>query len=352
MFRFAHPDYLYLLIVIPFLLVVYGYVRMQSVKAKKLFSTSEMFSRLADQHSTRKGAVKASLFLVAFSLLVIALANPQVGTRMEDVKQEGVDLFIALDVSKSMLAEDIKPNRLEKAKYEIGNLIERLAGDKIGMIVFSGEAYTQFPLTIDYSAAALLLDVVDVESVPNPGTAIGSAIEQSVKSFNFEDPSTKVLVIMTDGENNSGDAIEKAKEAVEKGIRIYTIGLGSSAGAPIPIYNAAGQQSDFKRDRSGNVVLTKLDENSLQEIASIGKGKYFRATNSQDELDAIYKEINGLEKREFGAKQFTEYDDKFQYFLFVALILLLIEVILSDKRTEWLAQYNPFRGLRKPREVK
>lgn len=352
MFRFAHPDYFYFLIAVPILMALYTYVRMQSVKAKKLFSSSELFARLAEQHSTRKGGVKAAISILAFTSLVIALANPQVGTRMEEVKQEGVDLFIALDVSKSMLAEDIKPNRLEKAKYEIGNLIERLAGDKIGMIVFSGEAYTQFPLTIDYSAANLLLDVIDVESVPNPGTAIGSAIEQSMKSFNFEDPATKVLVIMTDGENNSGDVIEKAKEAVEKGVRIYTIGLGSPAGAPIPIYNANGQQSDFKRDRSGNVVLTKLDESSLQEIASIGKGKYFRATNSQDELNAIYKEINGLEKREFGAKQFTEYDDKFQYFLFIALILLFIEVILSDKRTEWLAQYNPFRGLRSSKGMK
>ncbi len=351
MFRFAHPDYLYFLTAIPVFIALYAYVRMQSNQAKKLFSTSELFIRLAEQHSTRKGGVKATLFVLAFVLLVIALANPQVGTRMEEVKQEGVDLFIALDVSKSMLAEDIKPNRLEKAKYEIGNLIERLAGDKIGMIVFSGEAYTQFPLTIDYSAANLLLDVIDVESVPNPGTAIGSAIEQAMKSFNFEDPSTKVLVIMTDGENNSGDAIEKAKEAIEKGVKLYTIGLGSPAGAPIPIYNANGQQSDFKRDRAGNVVLTKLDEPSLQEIASIGRGKYFRATNSQDELDAIYKEINGLEKREFGVKQFTEYDDKFQYFLFIAMILLLIEVVLSDKKTEWLAQYNPFRGLRSPKGI-
>ena len=345
MFRFAHPDYLYLLSALPLMFALFIYVRMQSNKAKRSFSSSELFTRLTEQHSTRKGTVKSSLIVFAYTMLVVALANPQIGTRMEDVKQEGVDMFIALDVSKSMLAEDIKPNRLEKAKYEISNLIERLAGDKIGVIVFSGEAYTQFPLTVDYSAATLLLDVVDVESVPNPGTAIGSAIAQSMKSFNFEDPSTKVLVIMTDGENNSGDAIEQAKLAAEKGVRIYTIGLGSSAGAPIPIYNGSGQQVDFKRDRSGNVVLTKLDELSLQELASIGKGKYYRATNSQDELDAIYKDINTLEKRQFGAKQFTEFDDKFQYFLFVALVLLLIEVILSDKKTEWLAQYNPFRGL-------
>ncbi|MFA6455749.1 MAG: VWA domain-containing protein [Bacteroidota bacterium] len=352
MFRFAHPDYLYLLTLIPVLLVLFAYARMQSSKARKQFAVTELFIRLTEQHSIRKGAVKSTLILFAFAFLVVALANPQVGTRMEEVKQEGVDLFVALDVSKSMLAEDIKPNRLEKAKYELRNLIERLAGDKIGVIVFSGEAYTQFPLTVDYSAASLLLDVVDVESVPNPGTAIGSAIAQSMKSFNFEEPSTKVLVIMTDGENNAGDAIEQAKIAAEKGVRIYTVGLGSSSGAPIPIYNGTGQQVDFKRDRSGNVVLTKLDEVSLQEIASIGKGHYYRATNSQDELDAIYKDINTLEKREFGVKQFTEFDDKFQYFLFMAFVLLFIEAILSDKKTEWLARYNPFRSLMGTEKVK
>lgn len=352
MFRFAHPEYLYFLSVIPVLLIVYAYMRVQSKKAKEKFSSFKLFERLAGTHSAWKVAMKATLTTTAFILLVIGLANPQVGTRMEEVKQEGVDIFIALDVSKSMLAEDVKPNRLEKAKYEIRNLVSRLAGDRIGMIVFSGEAYTQFPLTIDYSAANLLLDIVDVESVPNPGTAIGTAITQALKSFNVEDPSTKVLVIITDGENNSGDAIEQAKEASGKGVLIYTIGMGSPTGAPIPIYNAAGQQVDFKRDRSGNIVLTKLDEISLQEIASIGKGRYYRATNTQDELDAIYKEINALQKRELGTKQFTEFDDKFQYFLLAALVLLLIEVILSDKKTVWLAQYNPFRGLRGGEEVK
>lgn len=351
MFRFGQPDYLYLLLVIPLLIGLFVYLRMQQTTARNRFSSSALFQRLAREHSGRKGIVKASLLVLSYAFLIVALSNPQVGTRMEEVKQEGVDLFIALDVSKSMLAEDIKPNRLEKAKYEIGNLIQRLAGDKVGLIVFSGEAYTQFPLTIDYSAANLLLDVVDVESVPNPGTAIGSAIAQAMKSFNFEEPASKVLIIMTDGENNAGDAIEQAKEAAEKGVRIFTIGLGSPQGAPIPVYNAAGQQVDFKKDRSGNVVLTKLDESSLEEIASIGKGKYYRASNTQDELDAIYKEINALEKREFGVKKFTEFDDKFQYFLACALVLLLIEVILSDKKTEWLAQYNPFRGLQGAKEA-
>lgn len=346
MIRFAHPDYLYLLALIPvlFALIIFGSNKRKNARAA--FSSNEMFERLAEQHSRRKNTVKSILLLFAIAFLVIGIANPQVGTRMEDVKQEGVDIFIALDVSKSMLAEDVKPNRLEKAKYEIRNLVNRLAGDRIGLIVFSGEAYTQFPLTIDYSAANLFLDVVNVESVPNPGTAIGSAIAQSMKSFNFEEPSTKVLVIITDGENNSGDAIDQTKEAAEKGVLIYTIGMGSPQGAPIPVYDGSQRQVDFKRDRSGNVVLTKLDESSLQEISSVGKGKYYRATNALDELDEIYKDINSLQKREFGVKQFTEFDDKFQYFLFGAIVLFMIEIILSDKKTIWLAQYNPFRKLK------
>jgi Ca-activated chloride channel family protein len=352
MFRFAHPEYLYLLAAVPLLLAVFTFARMRSRSARDAFSSSELFLRLAESHSNRKNALKAALIVIAYSLLVIGLSNPQVGTRMEEVKQEGVDLFIALDVSRSMLAEDIKPNRLQKAKYEIRNLVERLAGDRIGMIVFSGEAFTQFPLTIDYGAANLLLDIVDVESVPVPGTAIGSAIAQAMKSFNFEDPSSKVVIIMTDGENNEGNAAEEAKKAAEKGVRIYTIGFGSPQGAPIPVYNTAGQQVDFKKDRSGNVVLTKLDELSLQEIASIGKGKNYRATNSQDELDAIYEDINSLEKREFGAKKFTEFDDKFQYVIGIALLLLLVEVMLSDKKTRWLALYNPLRMVRNTEEAK
>jgi Ca-activated chloride channel family protein len=350
MFRFAQPEYLYFLFALPLLIGIFILAGMRQAKARKQFASSELFQRIAREHSSRKEVLKASLLVLAFALLIIGLANPQVGTRMEEVKQEGVDLFIALDVSKSMLAEDIKPNRLEKAKYELRTLIDKLSGDRIGLIVFSGEAYTQFPLTIDYSAASLLADIVDVESVPNPGTAIGSAIAQAMKSFSLDDPTSKVLIIMTDGENNAGDALDQAKDAAEKGVRIYTVGFGSPQGAPIPVYNSSGQQVDFKRDRSGNIVITKLDETNLQEIASIGKGKYYRATNTQNELDAIYKDINGLTKREFGVKKFTEFDDKFQYVLFGAMVLLLIEVILSDKKIQWLAQYNPFKGLRRAEE--
>jgi Ca-activated chloride channel family protein len=347
MIRFAHPEYLYLLVLLPAAFIFLWWAARKRSTALQQFVSDELLPRIAAERSGRKRIIKQSVLLLAFASLITGLANPQLGTRLENVKQEGVDIFIALDVSLSMKAEDMKPNRLEKAKYEIKNLIDRLAGDRIGLIVFSGESYVQFPLTTDYSAANLFLDAVDVSSVPDPGTAIGSAIAKAEKSFPQNDPTKKVLVIITDGENNQGDAISQADDAGKNGILIYTIGMGSPDGAPIPIYDANGHQTDFKRDQSGNIVLTKLDEASLEKIAALGNGKYFRASNSQDELDLIYKDINALQKREFGAKQFTDYEDQFQYFIGAGIVLLLIEILLSDKKIPWLARFNPFRSIGK-----
>ncbi|HTR82000.1 MAG TPA: VWA domain-containing protein [Bacteroidota bacterium] len=345
MIRFAHPEYLYLLGLVPLTAALFWFVLRRRKKASEKFSSSALFEKLAAESSGAKRWVKMFLLAGAVSLLVIGLANPQIGTRLEDVKQEGVDIFIALDVSLSMKAEDVKPNRLEKAKYEINSLIDRLQGDRIGLIVFSGESYVQFPLTTDYSAADLFLDAVDVESVPTPGTAIGSAEEKAVQSFNWKMPTKKVLVIITDGENNAGDAVTQAEDAAKKGITIYTIGMGSPDGAPIPIYDANGHQVDFKRDRSGNVVLTKLDEATLEKIATIGNGKYFRASNTENELNTIYKDVNAMQKSEFGTKQFTDFEDQFQYFIGAALLLLFIEVLLSDKKIRWLERINPFKAI-------
>jgi Ca-activated chloride channel family protein len=348
MIRFVHIEYLYALGLIPVMIAAYWLFARTRTKALARFGHEAILERLAEHASRQKRLSKFILILCAVALILVALANPQVGTRFEEVKQEGVDIFIALDVSLSMKAEDIKPNRLEKAKFEIRNLITRLAGDRIGLIVFAGEAYTQFPLTTDYSAANLFLDVVDVDVAPVPGTSIGAAAERAMESFDFKETTTKVLVVITDGENTEGDAFETASEVAKKGILIYTIGLGSPTGSPIPIYNAAGTQTDFKRDRSGAVVVTKLDEVSLEKIAAAGNGKYFRGTNAQDELDEIYKDINGLQKKEYGVKQVTDYEDRFQYFLFPALVLVLIELLTSENRVKWLALWNP---LKKPDEV-
>ena len=343
MIRFAHSEYLYFLALIPVFAVGYVLLARSRTKALQRFGNLNILERLAESASRAKRLVKFGLFLLAFVVLVIGFANPQIGTRMQEVKQEGVDLFIALDVSLSMKAEDIKPSRLEKAKFEIQNLIERLGGDRLGLIVFAGDAFTQFPLTTDYSAADLFLDVVDVDVVPTPGTSISAAIKRAIESFDFEDPTTKVLVIITDGEETEGEAFSVAEEAGKKGVIIYTIGMGSPTGAPIPIYNAAGMQVDFKRDRSGSVVVTKLDETSLEKIAAVGNGTYYRATNTQDELDEVYKSINALQKREFGVKQFTDYEDRFQFFIAFGMVVLLIELLTSEKKIGWIARWNPLK---------
>jgi len=343
MIRFAHPEYLYLLALVPVLGGIFLLGIHLRIAAISRYGTPGVLARLTEAASPSKRLWRLIFSLAAVGLLVVGLANPQIGTRLEEVKQEGVDLFIALDVSYSMKAEDIKPNRLEKAKLEIRNLIGRLAGDRIGMIVFAGDAFTQFPLTTDYSAAFLFLDVVDVDAVPVPGTNIGAAIGKAMESFDFKEQTTKVIVVITDGESTDGDVFEAAEEAAKKGILLYTIGLGSPAGAPIPVYDAGGRQSDFKRDRVGNVVVSKLDEVSLERIATIGNGKYFRGTTAQDELDEIYKAINALQKKEFGVKQFTDYEDRFQVFLLAALGLMVVEVILSEKKTAWVQRLNPLR---------
>ena len=348
MIRFANIEYLYALAVIPVMILAFVLFARLRARAMARFGNPAILERLAEEASRSKRIAKFIVLLAALACLLVALANPRIGTRLEDVKQEGVDIFIALDVSLSMKSEDIKPNRLEKAKFEIRNLVDRLGGDRIGLIVFAGEAFTQFPLTTDYSAASMFLDIVDVDAVPVPGTDIGAAIERATESFDFEETTTKVLVIITDGENTEGDAFDAAEEAAKKGVLIYTIGLGSPTGAPIPVYNAAGQQADFKRDRSGAVVISKLDEPGLEKLANIGGGKYFRGTNAQDELDEIYKNINALQKKEFGVKQFTDYEDRFQFFLFPAILLLLVEVLMTENRLRWLARWNP---LRKTEEV-
>jgi len=330
MLRFLYEDYLWILAALPALIVAAWFIRGARLRAAKAFGSPEMMRRLAPLASRLKRPVKFALLLTAAALVILALANLQIGTRLEEMKQEGVDIFIAVDVSFSMKAEDIKPNRLEKAKLEIRNLIERLRGDRIGLVVFAGEAFTQFPLTTDYSAAGLFLDVLDVDAVGLPGTAIGSAIHRAQESFDPKEQTTKVIVIITDGENTEGDAIEAAQEAAGKGILLYTIGMGSPGGAPIPVYGSGGQQTDFKRDRVGSVVVSKLDEVALEKIAAIGNGKYFRGTTSQDELDAIYKDVNALQKKEFGVMQFTDYESRFQWFLVPALLLLVLELMLSE----------------------
>jgi len=299
-----------------------------------------MHSVLFPLRSRFKNSIKYSLLIISAVLIIFSLANPQIGTKIEEVKQVGIDVFILLDVSNSMRAEDIKPNRLEKAKHEIAKLIRKLQGDRIGLIVFAGRPYIQFPLTTDYSAANLFLSAVDFNTVPQQGTAIGASIELAVRSFKQEEDTKKAIIVITDGEDHEGDLMPVVEDAVGKGIQIYTIGLGSTTGEPIPLYNESGNKSGYKKDRQGNVVLTKLDETTLKEIASIGNGAYYRGTNTDDELEKIYNDLAELEATEFGATRITEYEDRYYYFLIPAFILLILEFFISNKKSMLLLKLN------------
>ena len=284
--------------------------------------------------SRKKPAFKFIIFLTAFALVIISLARPQIGSKIEEAKQIGMDVVIVLDVSMSMQADDIKPSRLEKAKHEVSRLIEKLQGDRIGLVIFSGNAYVQFPLTSDYAAANLLLNAVDVSSVPQPGTSIASAIQLAANSFRKEEEIKKAIIIISDGEDHEGEIDKVVSESSSNNVSIYTIGLGSPAGSPIPVNNGSGARTGFKTDNQGNVVITKLDETVLKDIAVKGNGKYFVGSNSENEIDAIYNELSNFEQTEYGTKRITDYEDRFYYFLIPALLLLAAEFFISFNRSK------------------
>ena len=344
MIRFAHPEYLNALYLLPILVIIFYLLYKNKNRQLEKFADKELHSVIVSSYSNVKNYIKFGIVLLAFVCLIIAAANPQVGTKLQEVKQTGIDVFILLDVSRSMSAEDIKPNRLEKAKYQISNLVQKLHGDRIGLIIFAGKAYIQFPLTTDYSAAGLFLSAVDVNSVPQQGTSIRSAINLAVESFDSSS-TEKVIITITDGEDHEGDVMDAVDKAVSNGIKIYTIGLGSTGGVPIPVYNSRGDMVGFKKDNEGNSVLTKLDEESLKQIASAGNGEYFRGNNYEDYLDKIYNDLSELKKSEFGVKKVTDYEDRFYYFLIPAILLLIFELFISEKKSPLYSRINKKLGL-------
>lgn len=338
-FRFAHPEYLVALAVVPVIVIVFIVMRLMKRRSWKLLGDRALLAQLAPSVSSGKPVMKMILFSLAYSLLVVGLANPQIGTKLEEVKREGVDVIIALDVSNSMKAQDIRPDRLERAKQAISRLIDKLENDRIGIIVFAGQAYVQLPITTDFNAAKLFLSTIDTDIIPTQGTAIGTAIDLAMQSFVGEDNKHKALVIITDGENHEDDAIESAKKANEQGIVIHTIGMGSPDGAPIPVYHN-GVQVDFMKDQDGNTVITKLDQTVLEKIAAEGKGIFVRASTGDDGLETIMKEIGKMDKKTFGTKQFSNYEDRFQYFLGAALFFMILEFIISNRKSKWMVKLN------------
>jgi Ca-activated chloride channel family protein len=344
MFRFANPEYLITLWIIPVLIFLFWLFNRNRKRLLEKFADKELHKSIIYSFSNIKAKIKFGLILISFALLIFAAANPQIGTKMQEVKQTGIDVYVLLDASRSMQAEDIKPNRLEKAKYQISNLIQKLMGDRIGLIIFSGDAYIQFPLTTDYSAANLFLNAVDFNSVPQPGTAIASAINLAVQSFDSA-ATDKAIIIITDGEDHEGDIDKAVDGAASRGLKIYTIGLGSADGVPIPVYDNRGNQLGFKKDAEGKTVLTKLNEVILKQIAQKGNGQFYRGNNYEDYLDKIYNDLSKLEQAEFGIKKVTDYEDRFYYFLAPAILLLLFELFITDKRSPFFTRLNKKLGI-------
>jgi Ca-activated chloride channel family protein len=298
--------------------------------------------QLIPDYSVGKPIIKFLMMSIVLASLIVAMADPQTGSRLEKVKRKGIDLMICLDVSNSMMAQDIKPNRLERAKQSIIRLVDNLEGDRLGIIVFAGKAYTQLPITTDYAAAKMFTGTINTGIIATQGTAISEAIELAANSFG-ESRHNKAIVVITDGEDHEGDVLEQADAAVKKNITLYTIGMGLPEGAPIPIYSGE-IQTGYKKDREGQTIMSKLDETLLQRIASVGKGMYVRATTSETGLSKIFDDISKIEKSEIEEKQFSDYEDRFQYFVAFALLLLIADLFVFERKTRWMSRFKPFES--------
>jgi len=341
MFRFANDSLLYLFLLIPVLVIFYIIVRIIQKRNIRSFTQDIFINDLMPGRSAARNHIKFIFMLLIISSLILTLARPQFGSKLMDVKRQGIEIIIALDVSRSMMAEDIKPNRLERAKQAITTLINRMQDDKIGMIVFAGDAYTQLPITSDYISAKVFLANINTEIVSRQGTAIASAIELGTKSFTQDTEASKVIVIISDGENHEGDAIIAAQNAAEKGILVYTIGMGSPQGSPIPLRSGLAQ-GGFMKDRNGSVVISRMDATMLSKIAAAGNGEFFSASTGNVGLNQLYNKLNKLNKSEVESKVYSEYDDQFHYFIAIALLLILIDLLIFERKNPKLDRFSLF----------
>jgi Ca-activated chloride channel family protein len=303
-------------------------------RMRKRFGDPALVHKLIPDVSSAKRASKFLLFLLGLACVILVVLNPQAGSKLQEVKRRGVRIIIALDISNSMKAEDLQPNRLECAKRAIGRLIDNLKGDELGLIVFAGKAYVQLPITSDYAAAKLFLDNIDTDLAPTQGTSVSSAVDLAVESFGEQEGKNKALIIITDGEDHEGEVVEAAAKAVKKDIVIHTIGLGSPTGVPIPVYQGK-KFTGYRKDKDGTTIITKLNEQMLKEIASAGHGLYIHASNTDIGLNSLMEEISRLDKTDFQSKLFSDYDDYFPYFTWLALLILTLEILISERKS-WL----------------
>ena len=341
MYQLEEPIYFYVLFAIPALVVLFLLVMLWKKRTQSKFADSNLLKRLSPSHSAFKSFLKLLVASLAIACFSFGLVNPKIGTKLETVKREGVDVVFALDVSKSMLAEDIAPNRLEKSKQLVTQIINSLAGDRIGVIGYAGSAFPQVPITTDFSSAKLFLSGMNTDMVSSQGTAINEAIRMAETYFDDEEQTNRVLFIVSDGEDHEGSVSEIASEANEMGIRIFTIGVGTVQGGPIPIKRNGVLQS-YKRDQNNEQVITRLGEETLKGIAEAADGEYLNGANTKEVVDSVRAILNGMDKKEFDAKQFTDFKDQFQWFLAGALFLLVFDLLLLERKTAWLKKLNLF----------
>lgn len=326
MLIFGDWKYLYLLLLIPVFLIGYGILRHLRSRKVRSFGDPALVEQLMPSRSRSKGWVRMAIFCLAFGLFAIGLARPRTGARLAERKTRGAEIIVALDVSNSMLARDYSPNRLERAKLSISRLTDKLQEDRIGLVIFAGTSFVQLPVTTDYVSAKMFLGSIDTGSIPVQGTAIGDAIRLSIKSFSAQSEKSRVIIVISDGENHEDDAVAAAKDAAEMGIKVYTIGVGSPEGQPIPM------DGDLMKDREGNIVVTKLNEQMLRDIARAGGGAYIHAGGEEFGLNPIIQDIRRMEDEEFGSVVFEEYDEQYMYFFGAAFLLFVIEMLIGERK--------------------
>ncbi|GAA0872650.1 VWA domain-containing protein [Gangjinia marincola] len=340
--------YFWVLAVIPVLLLLYLSNLWWKKRTQHQFAQATLLEKLSPNTSTFKGVLKIFVLVLAFAALSIALVNPKIGTKLEKVKREGVDVVFAIDVSKSMLAEDIAPNRLEKSQQLVTQIINNLAGDRVGIIAYAASAFPQLPITTDYGSAKMFLQSMNTDMLSSQGTAINEAIELAKTYYNDEDQTNRILFIISDGEDHEGDVALVAQEAAEEGIRIFTIGVGTEKGGPIPI-KKNGVNQNYKKDNQGETVITKLNPQILQTIANEANGEYIDGTVTTQVVEQVTDILQQLDKKEFETKQFADFKDQFQWFLGFGILFLVLDVFLLDRKTDWVQRLNLF-GSKKDEE--
>ena len=341
MYQLEEKIWFWLLLVIPIIIIFFVLLQIWKRYVQNKYISKQMLKKLSPNKSLFKPILKLIVLCLAFTCLIIALVNPKIGTKLETVKREGVDIVFAIDVSKSMLAEDIAPNRLEKSKQLVTQIINNLASDRIGIIAYAAKAFPQLPITTDYAAAKMFLQSMNTDMLSSQGTAIDQAIQLAKTYYDDDEQTNRVLIIISDGEDHSNIASKVAEEASEEGIRIFTIGVGKVEGGPIPI-KRNGIVLNYKKDNQGETVITRLNEETLKNIAAEANGRYINGTNTNEVVEEIREILNKMDKKEFEAKQFAEFKDQFQWFLGFGLFFLFIDIFLLERKTAWLNRLNLF----------